>query len=841
MNKRAFYFFAIFVFIFLCSAALLFFSQNHVSEKGEPGNYLVLQRSFPYGKLNNQAYKAALISVKEESQKRQVTVPWNFAGDLNIGGRILDIEMPTSSTQIIYTCAATGGIFKSTDFGSTWKPIFDDALTQAVGDLAIAPSDENVLYAGTGDPGGGGGSITYDGMGVYRSSDAGNTWRNLGLDNSGSIGRIAVDPTNPNRAYVAAMGELFAQTPDRGIYLTTDGGNTWIKSLYISNKTGAIDVVINPQKPQTVFAAMWERTRTTTQETYYGPTSAIYRSDDGGTNWTKVTSSLPTGSMGRIGIDICLSNPNIMYAVYVNTGGGMGGVYKSSDGGTSWSRVNDSALNNVFSTYGWWFGRIKVDPLNPDIVYVIGFDTYKSTNGGSSWTLASSGTHVDHHAVFIHPKNNNIILNGNDGGMYKYSGGWVHFDNLPITQFYSCEIDNAVPTRLYGGAQDNGVIGTKTGGLSDWKQYVGGDGFQVLVDPTNNSYMYGESQNGALERSTNGGTSFSSATTGISGTTNWNTPICFNPKNPKTLFYGSNKVFRSVNRAVSWTAFSPVLPGTWSSNTGFGTITSISVSPIDTNIVYAGTDDGNVWMTKDYGKNWNRVSSSLPLRWVTNVTADPLKLNTAYVSYSGYRWHDSIKQLYMTNDLGQRWQTIGGNLPDVPINDIIVDPKFTSTLFAATDVGVYYTRDLGATWALMGDNLPKAPVLDLSLHMGTRILVAATFGRGMYKLALNVFDQITSTPENTINISHINIFPNPFTQVSKIGISSDQNQDGNIRIYDLSGKSVALLYSGNIYLGYHEYIWDGTNSEGTAVQEGVYIVVLRTDKGITSQKIILSH
>ena len=843
MNKNKFlliipFVFVSFIFIYKIMPSAY---ENHFAEKEEPGDYLFKQRSFPYGKIDNDAYKSALIAVRNESLKKRATVPWVFAGTKNIGGRVLDVEMPASSQQVIYVSAATGGIFKSTDFGVTWNAIFDDALSQAVGDMAIATSNENVLYAGTGDPGGGGGSITYDGVGVYRSADAGVTWNHVGLDKIGSVGRIAVDPTDANRAYVAAMGDLFGQTPDRGIFLTTDGGATWTKSLYVSDKTGAIDVVINPLTPQTVFAAMWERTRTTLQETYAGTTTAIYRTIDGGSNWTKLTSGLPTGSQGRIGIDLCQAKPDNVYAVYVSGNGGMGGVYKSTNGGTSWVRVNDGALSSAFTSYGWWFGRIKVDPVDPNKVYVIGFDTYKSTDGGSSWAVETQGTHVDHHAIFIHPKKTSIVLNGNDGGLYSNTGnGYNHYDNLPITQFYSCEIDNTVPTRLYGGAQDNGVVGTKTGGLSDWSEYVGGDGFQVLVDPTNNSYMYGESQNGALQRSTNGGNSFSSGTSGISGTANWNTPIRFNPKNSKTLYYGSNKVFRSFNRAASWSSFSPVLVGTWTSNTSFGTVTAISVSPADTNIVYAGTDDGNVWVTKNNGQAWTKVSASLPVRWVTAVTTDPVKPNTAFVSYSGYRWHDNIKQLYMTNDAGQTWQSIGGNLPDVPINDIIVDPKYSTTLFAATDVGVYYTRDLGVNWGLAGDKLPKAPILDLSLHMGTRTLVAATFGRGMYKLDLNAFDITTSVNDLSVHADQINISPNPFTQLSKIGITVNAKQKTTLSVFDIAGNCVNILHEGEIDAGYHEYTWNGTRNNGTELSAGIYFIVLKSEKGICSQKVCLT-
>jgi photosystem II stability/assembly factor-like uncharacterized protein len=809
-----------------------------------PNNWFFQQRAFPYDHINQEAYKEALMqaSAERESYKmRNAQQSWKFAGCINIGGRVTDIEMHASDEQTIYVGSATGGVFKSTNAGTSWFPIFDKALSLTIGDIAIAPSNPKILYVGTGEANGGGGSSTYDGLGVYKSTDAGSTWAYTGLDKIGNTGRIVINPKDPQNVFVAAMGDLYGKTPDRGIYRTTDGGTTWKKILFVSDSTGAIDIVINPKNPDTLYAALWERVRTINRETYGGASCNVYRSFDGGTTWTILANGLPSASSnsGRIGLAISESSPDVVYAIYADKVGSFNGIYKTTNSGNSWARVSDGALSSMFATYGWWFGRVHVDPTNPNVVYAIGFDLYKSTNGGSSWTNIGGSAHVDHHAIYVHPKNPNFVLLGNDGGVYiskNAASSWTHVPNLPITQFYTCEVDAKNPQRLYGGAQDNGVNRTTTGNLNDWSSIVGGDGFVALVDPSNNNYVYGASQNGALQRSTNGGASFSSGTTGISSADrkNWNTPVIFDPVNPQIMYYGANRLYKSTDRAASWTSISTDLTNGNAGN-GLGTITCIAVAPSNTSVIYVGTDDGNVWRTANGGTNWNKISASLPVRWITRIAVDLKSPSIAYVTVSGFRFDEYIPHILKTTDAGLTWKDISGNLPAAPINEVVIDPSDNSILYIGTDVGVYAGSSSGV-WYQLGDSLPNVPIVDLTLHQPTRTLVAATFGRSMYKYDLG---STTSVVEQTASVSSLTVQPNPVSSSAKISFKINEQQHGRVELFDLSGKLVSVLYDGILNKGDNEFTWDAAENKNNALPNGMYICRILSDKTIASQKIQL--
>jgi photosystem II stability/assembly factor-like uncharacterized protein len=732
-----------------------------------PNDYFLLQRSFPYPGINYEARDIAFHqsqNIKAEAGERGEG--WVLEGPFNIGGRVSAVAMHPSDMQTIYAGAASGGIFKSTNTGTTWEPVFEDALSLSIGDIAIAPSNPEIIWVGTGEANAGGGSMSYDGFGIYKSEDAGNTWQHVGLENSGSIGRLAVHPADPGTCFVAAMGRLFSNNPERGIFRTTDGGESWENVLYVNDSVGGIDIVIHPDHPDTLYASMWERVRRPDRRNYGGRGCGIYRSFDGGDTWTELSGGLPvnTPSNGRIGFDISQSDPNILYAIYADNIGYFAGVYKTTNGGNTWVRTNDSALDDIYSSYGWWFGRISIDPTNPNIVYPIGFDLYKSINGGSSWSYISSTVHVDQHDLVAHPLDPDFLVLGNDAGIYLSNNGgssWQFMQNLPITQFYTCEIDEQFPHRLYGGTQDNGTNRTYSGGTADWQSIYWGDGFYVLVDPLDNSYVYAEYQYGNFARSTNGGASFSTAMNGISSSDrkNWNTPFVFDPNNPQILYFGANRLYKTTNRAGSWQAISPDLTeGNSGINAVYGTITTIAVAPSNSQFIYVGTDDGNVWQTESGGTNWTNISSGLPLRWITRVAVDPYNENIVYVTLSGYRYDSYLSHVFRSTDAGGTWEDISNNLPEAPANDIIIDPALDSTLYLATDFGVYVTRDLGQNWQMLGDNLPNVPVVDLDFHQPTRTLIAATYGRSMY--SFNV-DQLVLVQEIKNTGGSLKIYPNP--------------------------------------------------------------------------------
>ncbi len=677
--------------------------------------------------------------------EQNTDIKWTFAGPTNIGGRITDIAMHSSDLNTIYAAAATGGVFKTSNQGETWQPIFDEQLSLSIGALAVAPSDSETLYVGTGEPNGGGGSITYDGIGVFKSENGGETWNYTGLEKSRNIGRIAVDSKDKNRLFVAAMGGLFANNPERGLFRSIDGGKDWEKVLYVSDSTGCVDVVVHPSHPDTVFAAMWERTRRPDRRRYGGETSGLYRSLDGGDNWRKLTKGLPQYDVGRIGVQVSASHPNIAYSIYADESGDFRGIFRSEDHGDSWRQVNDTSLVEMYHTYGWWFGNIRIDPQNPDVVYALGLDTWKSIDGGKTWqnTSAEQGVHVDQHGLVIHPQNSDFLVLGNDGGVYTSNDGgenWQHLPNLPITQFYSCTIDPQYPDKLYGGAQDNGIIRTLFTDVDKWEEILSGDGFQVLVDHANSDYIFAGHQYGNWYRAVDGGTTFMECIEGVSefDRKNWNTPMAQDPENVLVLYLGTNRLYKSYDRGLSWKPISSdMTDGPSTGNLMYGTITTIAIAPSQTQVLYVGTDDGNVWGTQDGGKSWNFLSQNLPKRWVTALEVGSRNANIAYLTFSGYRQADYTPHIFRTEDGGENWIDISNNLPEAPINAVIADPTNEKTLYVASDVGVFVTYDSGKKWQMLGSNLPNVPVMDLDLHPKTRKLLAATYGRGMFYLTVD--------------------------------------------------------------------------------------------------------
>ncbi len=760
-----------------------------------PGDWFFAQRAFPFTQINYAAWNASLKvgnQLRTKQAKNGLSLVWQSKGPENIGGRITDVEVHPSNPQIIYAGAASGGIFKSINNGQSWQPVFDNELSLSIGDIAIAPSNPDILYVGTGEANGGGGSVTYDGVGIYNSQNAGASWNYIGLPESGSFGRIAVDPQNPDIVYAAAMGRLFSNNPERGVYKSSDGGQNWLKVLFVNDSAGAIDVVIDPLHPDTVYAAIWQRTRRPGIRIYGGAACGIYRSVDGGQNWTHLTNGLSQGpDQGRIGISLCSSQPNVLYAIYADAIGYFSSVFKSTDNGNSWVQTNDAALANAYTSYGWWFGRIQADPVDPQIAYVIGFDIYKTVNGGNSWTNISNNVHVDQHCIYINPQDHNSLIIGNDGGVYtsvNQGNTWYHLNNIPITQFYCCETDNLHPERLYGGSQDNSTVRTLSGSSNGWTEIYGGDGFRVLVDPTDNNFVYAESQYGGISRSQDGGYNWLDATAGLSFSDryNWNTPYIFDPSNPAILYLGSNNLYKSVNHGETWNAISTDLSNGLSGNgVVYGTITTISVSPVNHDVIYAGTDDGNVWVSQNGGLQWIKISTSLPLRYITSVACDPFDQAKVYVTLSGFRYDDYLSHIFMSLDFGQNWQSIAGNLPDVPVNEILPHPQLADCYFAATDIGVFVSIDAGNNWELLGTGLPNVPVTDIRYHQGTHTLIAATYGRSMFTLNVESINGL----ENISSAASLNAYYFNFTQ--SIIIEGLTNKFVDYSVYSIDGKFIS--------------------------------------------------
>ena len=711
-----------------------------------PEDWFVSQRvthgGIPAGALQKAgAQAAALTAASFPAGQQPAAGGWRFVGPTNIGGRVVDIAVDPVLADTIYVAAATGGIWKSTDKGATFTAIWPASNPQAMGALIMTAN--GTLFAGTGEANPGGGSITYGGSGIYRSLDRGASWQLIGLTNSGAIGRLAVDPTNPQHLFAAAAGPLYNHGGERGVYESTDGGTNWTQVLAGDNDTtGAVDLAIDPTNPNRVFAALWDHLREPDLRTYGGVGSGIYRTTNGGDSWQRLTSGLPASSstVGRIGLALSPSNPQRLYAIVIQTSGFFQGFYQSDNGGDSWSKLaTSSTLSGAQSSYGWWFGRVWVDPVDQTHVFAAGVSLCESKNSGATFSAGFS-PHSDHHAMAWDLKVPNRVYLGNDGGTYRSdvngsNDQWIAAVSQPFTQFYSVDVSEQDSSRLVGGAQDNGV--DRSYGGTGWNTYVGGDGEEALIDPVDQNFVYGCSQYGVCSRSTNGGDSSSDFTNAtVSARRNWFTPVQFDPANPAIVYYAGNQVNRSTDHAVHWSVISPDLTGGPGRDPSypFGTVTTVAGAKTDPNRVLAGTDDGRLWFTTNLGGNWTRVTDpNVPGTWVTRVTVDPANASVAYATFSGFRAGVAVPYVLKTSDGGTTWANVSGNLPEAPVNDIVV---VGSTLYVASDVGVFSSRNGGRKWRAAGPNLPNVPVTDLEYRAASNTLYAATFGRGMYTLRL---------------------------------------------------------------------------------------------------------
>ena len=816
--------------------------EKEIGKTEYPAEWMYNQRAYPDNFINKAAIEEAIAQSKLIlSNRPEGTSTWEFVGPLNTGGRVTDVAISPVNDEHLYVATATGGIFRSYDKGSNWTPIFDEMSKPSIGSMAIARSNPQRIYAGTGEANGSATDGAYFGDGIYRSDDAGDTWTNVGLPESNHVGRIVVDPTNPDRVFVAATGKLYGTNQERGIYRTTDGGGSWDQVLFVTDSTSAIDVAMNVANTNIIYAAMWERTRKPWERNYGGVTSAIHRSMDGGNTWTQlgVANGLPAPSTqtGRIGLAVSESDPATVYARFTTNPitNQFNGLYKSTDNGNNWTLVTPpSALSGIDANFGWYFGNVRVNPINSDEVYILGLEVAKSTNSGSSWQILN-GMHVDHHAMDISRSNPSFILEGNDGGAYISNNGgssWIKFLNLPITQFYNIEVDYSQPERLYGGTQDNNTIRTVSGGANDWQSIWGGDGFHVAVDPVDNNYIYVESQYGNMGRSTNGGASFNSCTNGISGgdRNNWNTPFIISPFNHEILYYGTNRLYSS-NKAASWSVISPDLTDGLhpSGSLAYGTLTAIASSYNNLEVIYTGSDDGNVNVTFDGGSSWTNISAGLPNQYITSIATVPSTDMTAYVTVSGFKSLDYTPHVFKTIDGGQTWNDISSNLPSIPVNDIIVYPS-QNILFVATDLYVWYSKNDGVSWDILGNGLPLTVITDLKFHEPSKTLYAGTFGRAMHKFDVS---DILGVEDDVLTSNSIKIFPNPTE--AEFNIAQNLTTDGTVELFDVSGKKLRDLFNGKFQTA------KTINIKTEGMPAGVYFVRINSGGQSVTKKLVVGN
>jgi len=717
-----------------------------------------------------------------------------------MGGRIDDFAVAEGNPSTFYVGVATGGVWKTTNAGTTFEPIFDDQGSTSIGDICIAPSDPNVIWVGTGEPNNRQSSSWGDG--VYRSLDGGRTWQNMGLKDSKHIGRIVIDPRDPNSVYVAVVGHLWGPNRERGVYKTSDGGKTWTQSLFVNEDTGVSDIAMDPQSPGTLYAAAYQRRRTPWGMNGGGPGSAVYKTIDGGARWSKLTKDLPEGTTGRIGLDIYRADPSIVYAIIENA---KGGVFRSEDRGATWKKMSDLDSRPMY------YSQIRIDPNNDQRIWQCAANMYTSEDGGKTWVQnVVTRIHGDYHGLWIDPANSNHMLAGSDGGIHQSHDrgrSWDYINTIPLGQFYEVSVDNQRPYMVYGGLQDNGSWAGPSGTLNvegitndEWFRTGGGDGFYSVVDTTDPNTIYVESQDGNVARlELKAGERRNIRPEPPAGEKpyrfDWNSPIVISPHSNRTIYYGGNRVFRSTDRGDSWTRSEDlsknqdrdkfpimgVLPdrNMLSRHDGvqtFGQVVTIAESPTKEGLLYAGTDDGNLQVSRDAGKTWKNITDKVPgipkSCYVSRVVPSRFAEGTVYATFDNHRSDDYNTYVFVSADFGETWKSLKNDLPaGVTCRVIREHPRNQNLLFLGTEFGAFASLDRGAHWTRLKGNLPTVRVDDIQIQARENDLVLATHGRSIW-----VLDNITALEKmsDAVMSSDVAVFDIPTATAFRI-----YNRKGN--------------------------------------------------------------
>ncbi len=718
---------------------------------------------------------------------------WRNIGPANMGGRIVDIEGVESNPKIMYAAAATGGLWKTVNAGITWEPVFDNEHVSNIGDIGLSQSNPDILYLGTGEANGRN-SSSY-GAGMFKSGDAGDTWEFIGLESTYHIARVLVHPADPDIVYAAAMGKLWADNEERGLFKTTDGGKTWNKILYIDEKTGVTDIIMDPVNSDILYAASYERIRDAFSGgdpvKRWGPGSGIWVSTNAGSNWEKISSGLPITEMGRIGLTASKSRPGMVYAIIETSvspkmitakmkesirnrrieqnkkteeeygGIAFGGIFRSADYGKTWTRMS------TYNSRPFYYSQIRVDPNNHEVLWMGGMPLGYSNDGGKTVDNDKAGkTHVDYHAIWIDPNDSDHVVIGSDGGINTtFDGGkkWDVETQICLAQFYAITADMSKPYNVYGGLQDNGSWGgpsctRSTWGIMnhDWIVLGFGDGFFCQADPEEPNTVYWESQYGNLSRiDLQTGRSTAIRPTGNNVVNHiskekyrfdWNSPVLISPHNAKTLYYGGNRLFKSVDRGDNWKWISEDL--TNDPENQFTAIVSVDESPVKPGVIWAGSNDGNVWLTRNGGVTWNKLNKNIPgypeKYWVKRIEASNHVAGRAYLVFDGHRNDDREPYIYATENYGETWMRINNNLPSGSVYVVREDYHNPDLLFAGTENYVFASLDRGMTWSKFDMGMPNVPIHDLYIHPGESDLIVGTHGRGAW-----ILDNITPLQQMT--------------------------------------------------------------------------------------------
>ena len=756
------------VLVIACCATLVTAQKPQPKPGNEPGQKQAGAQK-PETATDTQATEA-------DQDERESEGPWKgmqyrLVGPFR-GGRVVAVSGVVGQDDVYYFGAVAGGVWKTTDGGLNWKPIFDKTkdASPSIGAIAVSESDPNVIYVGTGEACIRGNIV--GGNGVWKSLDAGKTWKFIGLGDTHAVGRLAVNPKNPDVAFVAALGHPFADNEERGIIRTRDGGKTWEKVLYKDAKSGGIDVVFDPSNPNILFAALWQAKRTAWSLDSGGSGSGLYRSIDGGSTWKELKGhGLPEGILGRIGVTVSGANPNRVWAVIEAE---KGGIYRSDDGGDSWHLMTD---DHRFRQRAWYYSHIFADPKSAETVYILNTGVYRSNDGGKTFNPVRA-PHGDNHALWIDPTNPKRLINGNDGGATVSTNGgesWTSVYNQPTAQFYHVTTDNRFPYYIYGAQQDNSTVAIASASAEgsidrpDWYDVGGGESGYIAPDPTDPLTVYAGSYGGEITRHdqhTHEEQAINPwpvnpigwAAADVKHRFQWTEPIVFSPHDPKTLYFAGEVLFKTTDGGMSWTIISPDLTRNDKSkqassggpitkdNTGvevYDTIFSVVESPVQKDLIWAGSDDGLVHLTRDGGQKWENITPKAMPEWgtVSMIEVSPRDAGTAYLAVERHKMDDFAPYVFKATDFGKTWTKL---VTGIPANDYVhavrVDPSRAGLLFAGTEQGVYMSFDDGGHWQALQINLPVAPVNDLVIKKNDRSndLVVATHGRSFW-----VLDDIT--------------------------------------------------------------------------------------------------
>ena len=755
------------ILIAMCVFCALTFAQEGAGSKAKQAK--PAKKSTSSGETQEKTKEAAKSASTEkgvEGDQEEAKGPWHgltwrLIGPYR-GGRVLAVSGVVNDPHTYYFGSTGGGVWKSTDGGLSWRPMTDKVkdMAPSIGAIAVAPSDANVIYAATGEACIRGDIIS--GNGVYKSIDAGKNWTFVGLRDTRAIGRIAIHPKNPEVAYVAALGHPFGPNPERGIYRTTDGGKNWTKVLFKDENSGGIDLSLDPNNPNIIFASLWQARRSPWGMDSGGPGSGLYRSTDGGSTWKHLTGhGLPDGTLGRIGLAVAYSGNRVWALVEADKGG----LFRSDDGGDTWTLTNS---DRQYRQRAFYYTHVFADPRNADGVYVLNTGMYRSNDGGRTFRPIRV-PHGDNHGLWIDPSDPNRMIESNDGGANVSTNGgasWTNQANQPTAQFYHVVTDNRFPYWVYGAQQDNSTVGIASaaqGGIdrTDWYAVGGGESGYIAPDPRDPEIVYAGSYGGDITRydhhteQTKNVTPWPVNPIGAAAADQkyrfqWTEPIVFSPHDPKALYFAAQVLFKSNDEGMSWQIISPDLTRNDKSkqvasggpitkdNTGvevYDTIFSVAESPVQKDLIWAGSDDGLVHVSTDGGKNWSNVTPKTMPEWgtVSMIEPSPYAAGTAYVSVQRHKMDDFAPYIFKTTDFGKTWTTLVNGIPaDAFVHAVREDRKRKGLLYAGTESGVFFSFDDGANWQPLQNNLPVSPVYDISVHNND--LIAATHGRSFWIL-----------------------------------------------------------------------------------------------------------